>query len=68
MDDAIAITADLAAAITGITADQAYAEAGFKPDRRNATRLKANESIVKRVAELLEWEQTSKQRLSCVKK
>jgi hypothetical protein len=36
----------------GKTADDAYALAGFKPNRGNATRLKANESVLKRVAEL----------------
>lgn len=36
----------------GKTADEAYQEAGFKPNRGNATRLKANESIQDRVKEL----------------
>lgn len=36
----------------GKTADEAYQLAGFKPNRGNATRLKANESIAGRVAEL----------------
>lgn len=36
----------------GKTADEAYALAGFKPNRGNATRLKANDSIQKRVLEL----------------
>lgn len=36
----------------GKTADEAYVEAGFKPNRGNASRLKANESIAARVAEL----------------
>lgn len=36
----------------GKTADEAYVEAGFKPNRGNASRLKANESITARVAEL----------------
>jgi phage terminase small subunit len=36
----------------GLTADQAYESAGYKPNRGNATRLKANESVMKRVAEL----------------
>jgi uncharacterized protein YcaQ len=36
----------------GLTADAAYAEAGFKPNRGNAARLKANESIAARVADL----------------
>jgi len=39
---------------TGKTADDAYASAGFKPNRGNAARLNANESIQKRVAEILE--------------
>lgn len=37
----------------GKTADEAYQLAGFKANRGNATRLKANESISARVAELL---------------
>ncbi|WP_461512257.1 hypothetical protein [Rhizobium mongolense] len=37
----------------GKTADDAYAEAGFKPHRGNAARLSANESIRARVDELL---------------
>lgn len=36
----------------GKTADEAYELAGFKPNRGNATRLKANESIQARVKEL----------------
>lgn len=36
----------------GKTADEAYATAGFKANRDNAARLKANDSILKRVAEL----------------
>ncbi len=36
----------------GRTADEAYEEAGFKPNRGNATRLKANESVYARVREL----------------
>lgn len=36
----------------GKTADEAYQLAGFKPNRGNATRLKANESVVKRLEEL----------------
>jgi hypothetical protein len=36
----------------GKTADRAYVDAGFKPNRGNAARLKANESIRRRVAEL----------------
>ncbi len=38
----------------GETADQAYQSAGYKPNRGNATRLKANESIQARLAELQE--------------
>lgn len=38
----------------GLTADEAYAQAGFKPNRGNASRLKANESISTRVNELLD--------------
>lgn len=37
----------------GLSADEAYASAGYKANRGNATRLKANESIVSRVAELV---------------
>jgi len=37
----------------GNTADEAYVLAGFHRNRGNATRLKANESIAGRVAELL---------------
>lgn len=36
----------------GETADAAYVAAGFKANRGNATRLKANESVMKRVAEI----------------
>ncbi|WP_019170680.1 hypothetical protein [Pseudaminobacter salicylatoxidans] len=36
----------------GKSADEAYAQAGFKPNRGNAARLKANENIRKRVEEL----------------
>ncbi len=36
----------------GKTADEAYALAGYKPDRGNASRLTANDSIQTRVAEL----------------
>lgn len=36
----------------GETADQAYKNAGYKPNRGNAIRLKASESIQKRVGEL----------------
>lgn len=37
----------------GKTADEAYIAAGFKENRGNASRLKANENIVARVAEIL---------------
>jgi hypothetical protein len=37
----------------GKTADEAYVEAGFKANRGNATRMKADERILARVAELL---------------
>ena len=36
----------------GKTADEAYATAGFKPNRGNASTLKANQSILDRVTEL----------------
>ncbi|MBN9074324.1 MAG: terminase [Rhizobiales bacterium] len=36
----------------GKTADEAYALAGYKPHRGNASRLSANESVKDRVAEL----------------
>jgi len=36
----------------GKTADEAYAEAGYAPNRGNATRMKANESVMKRVGEI----------------
>lgn len=38
----------------GKTADEAYTAAGFKANRGNATRLKANESVQARVKELTE--------------
>ena len=38
----------------GTTADKAYAAAGYKPHRGNASRLSANESVVSRVRELQE--------------
>lgn len=38
----------------GKTADEAYAEAGFKPHRGNASRMSANESVRARVAALQE--------------
>lgn len=38
----------------GATADEAYRLAGYSENRGNATRLKANESVLKRVAELKE--------------
>lgn len=37
---------------TGMTGDDAYVAAGFAPNRGNAARLKANESIRKRAAEI----------------
>lgn len=36
----------------GKSADEAYAQAGYKPNRHNASRLKTNEHITDRVAEL----------------
>lgn len=42
----------------GLTADQAYQDAGFKANRGNAATLKQKQSIQDRVSELLEWEQT----------
>jgi hypothetical protein len=42
----------------GMTADAAYEAAGFSANRGNAIRLKANESIVKRVEELQKTAQT----------
>jgi phage terminase small subunit len=36
----------------GKTADEAYQEAGYSENRGNATRLKANESVASRVAEI----------------
>lgn len=36
----------------GLSADKAYAEAGYRPHRGNAARLSANESIKARVTEL----------------
>jgi len=36
----------------GLSADAAYKAAGYKPNRGNAIRMKANESIAKRVEEL----------------
>lgn len=41
----------------GKSAEDAYVEAGFKPDRGNASRLQRNDSIRQRIDELLEWEQ-----------
>lgn len=38
----------------GKSADYAYAEAGYKPDRGNAARLTTNDSIRARVAEITE--------------
>lgn len=42
----------------GLTADEAYQQAGFKANRGNATTLKQKQSIQKRVTELLEWAET----------
>lgn len=36
----------------GLSGDKAYIEAGYKPNRGNASRLKSNENIKARVAEL----------------
>lgn len=38
--------------VEGKSADQAYADAGYTPNRCNASRLKSNENIALRVAEL----------------
>lgn len=38
----------------GKTADEAYESAGYAANRGNATRLKANDSVMKRVAEIQE--------------
>lgn len=38
----------------GLSADEAYEAAGYKPNRGNAARLKANESILARVDDLTE--------------
>ena len=38
--------------VEGRTADQSYIDAGYKPGRNNAARLRANENIQTRVAEL----------------
>lgn len=38
----------------GKTADEAYAEAGYSPDRGNASRLTAKDNVARRVAELQE--------------
>jgi phage terminase small subunit len=37
---------------SGKTADEAYELAGFKPNRGNASRLKSNENILKRIEEI----------------
>ncbi|WP_333826870.1 terminase small subunit [Pararhodobacter sp.] len=39
--------------VKGMTADAAYAKAGYKPNRHNAARLTTNEHVKARVAELL---------------
>lgn len=46
----------------GLTADQAYQDAGFKANRGNAATLKQKQSIQDRVAELLEWANTVEQK------
>lgn len=38
----------------GLTADEAYEQAGYKPDRGNASRLTANHNVQTRVAEIQE--------------
>ena len=38
--------------VAGKTADQAYVDAGYKRDRRNAARLTTNDDIASRVGEL----------------
>lgn len=43
----------------GKTADEAYVSAGFKKNRGNASRLKADESILKRIEELRERAQVA---------
>jgi phage terminase small subunit len=40
------------ARVSGLTIDAAYVEAGYKPNRGNAARMNANESIQGRIAEL----------------
>ena len=35
----------------GLSADESYQQAGYKPNRGNAARLKANESVLRRVEE-----------------
>jgi phage terminase small subunit len=37
---------------TGKSASEAYALAGFRPSRKNASRLRANEDVTARVTEL----------------
>jgi hypothetical protein len=39
---------------SGKSADEAYAHAGFKPHRGNAARLRANEHVKRRVAQMVE--------------
>lgn len=38
--------------VAGLTADEAYARAGYKPHRGNASTLRTNQSILDRVSEL----------------
>lgn len=56
----------------GLTAEQAYQEAGFKPHRGNASTLRANQNVLDRVAEIqskaaekAEW--TAAERLQSLK-
>ena len=43
--------------VRGRTADKAYADAGYRPHRGNAARLRAKETVNARIAELrIEWE------------
>lgn len=47
---------------TGLSASEAYEEAGFKPSRSNASVLKSQQNIVDRVDELLERRETVERR------
>jgi len=46
----------------GLTADQAYQDAGYSANRGNAATLKQRQSIQDRVSELLEWANTVEQK------